>query len=292
MSVPVKVCRGIYREQDHSPGRIEDDRAIMNRVGAILRTRDFQVELVEPDAAFDAHCANIFVMCERSAVLDRLAEAQNAGSMVVNSPKAIRNTYRHRMVELFAQHGVSAPASHIVSTDAHGSRPAAAVWVKRYDFHATQASDVMYVATDAGWREALDRFGRRGIPFIVAQEHVPGDLVKFYGVRGEGKSVAANWFEWFYHRDQGMLGYAFDPSRLRKEAFGAAAALELEVFGGDAVIRDNGEPTIVDINAWPSYARFRERAAEAIAEHLVNRFERRVRVVFDKELTDERRSVP
>jgi hypothetical protein len=36
---------------------------------------------------------------------------------------------------------------------------------------------------------------------------------------------------------------------------------------------------IIDINAWPSYARYREQAAQAIANHLAERFERRVRIV-------------
>jgi hypothetical protein len=198
---------------------------------------------------------------------------------VVNSPNAIRNTYRHRMIELFSQHHVLAPASHVVASNAKGPPPAAAVWVKRYDFHATQPSDVIYIASEAGWHEALDRFARRGIPFIIAQEHVAGDLVKFYGVRSETAPTAANWFEWFYHRDKGMLGHSFEVSHLRDAAFGAAAALGLEVFGGDAVVQEDGKPMIVDINAWPSYARYRDRAAQAIADHLVARFERRVRIV-------------
>jgi hypothetical protein len=183
------------------------------------------------------------------------------------------------MIELFAKHHVASPASHVVASNAKGPPPAAAVWVKRYDFHATQPSDVIYTASEAGWHEALDRFAKRGIPFIIAQEHVSGDLVKFYGVRGEMRPVAANWFEWFYHRDKGMLGHSFEVARLRDAAFGAAAVLGLEVFGGDAVIQEDGKPMIIDINAWPSYARYRERAAQAIADHLAERFERRVRIV-------------
>jgi hypothetical protein len=279
MTATARICRGIYREVDHSPGRVDDDRAIMKCVSEALASRGFDVDLVDADAAIDTHCANIFAMCERAAVLDRLAHAQNAGSIVVNSPTAIRNTYRHRMIELFARHHVSSPVSQVFASSANSSRPAAAVWIKRYDFHATQPSDVIYVASDDGWHEALGRFARRGIPFVVAQDHVAGDLVKFYGVRSETAPLAANWFEWFYHRDKGMLGHSFEISRLRDVAFGAAAALELEVFGGDAVIQEDGTPMIIDINAWPSYARYRDRAAQAIADHLADRFERRVRIV-------------
>jgi hypothetical protein len=274
-----KTCWGIYRELGHSPGRIDDDGAIMKSVREALTERGFSVELVAADAAFETPCLNIFVMCERGAILDRLKTAEKAGSIVVNSSDAIRNTYRHRMVELFARHHISTPASQIVATDSSKRRPAAGVWVKRYDFHATQSDDVIYTASEDGWHDALHRFARRGIPFIVAQEHVAGDLVKFYGVRNGAAAMDANWFEWFYHRDKGMLGHSFEVSCLRQVALGAAAALGLEIFGGDAIIQANGEPMIIDLNAWPSYARYRDQAAQAIAGHLTERFRRRPRIV-------------
>ena len=274
-----KTCWGIYRELAHSPGRIDDDRAIMKSVGEALAARGFSVELVAADAAFETRCANIFVMCERGAVLDRLKNAEKAGSIVVNSPDAIRNTYRHRMIELFARHHVSAPVSQVVASNASKSWPATGVWVKRYDFHATESCDVIYAVSEDGWHEALHRFSKRGIPFVVAQEHVAGDLVKFYGVRNATAPIDANWFEWFYHRDKAMLGYSFEVSCLRQAAFGAAAAVGLEIFGGDAIIQADGEPMIVDINAWPSYARYRDRAAQVIADYLTERFQRRPRIV-------------
>jgi hypothetical protein len=274
-----KTCWGIYREPAHSPGRVDDDRAILQSVGQALAARGFDVRLVAPDAEFDTHFANVFVMCERGPILDRLRNAEKTGSIVVNPSDAIRNTYRHRMVALLARHRVSAPVSRIVASDANNPRPPSAAWVKRYDFHATEARDVMYAASQEGWREALQGFARRGIPFVVAQDHVPGDLVKFYGVRNALAPVESNWFEWFYHRDQGMLGYSFDALSLRRAAFAAAAALGLEVFGGDAIIQASGEPVILDMNAWPSFARYRDRAAQAIADHLSERFQRRPRVV-------------
>src|SRR5215471_13258471 len=126
---PAKPCWGIYRELAHSPGRIEDDRAILDSVGAALAARGFDVQLVTPDAQFDTHFANIFVMCERGAILDRLKTAEKTGSIIVNSPDAIRNTYRHRMLELFARHGVAAPGSHIVATGA-SNPPQKGVWIK------------------------------------------------------------------------------------------------------------------------------------------------------------------
>jgi hypothetical protein len=273
------TCVGVLREPAHSPGRIDDDAAIMRRVGEALAERGFNVELIAADALVEAPSANLFVMCERGTVLDRLAAMEKAGAIVVNTTTAIRNTYRHRMVELFARHGVAAPRSWIVAADANTPRPADCAWIKRYDFHATQTDDVLYAASEVGWRDALHRFAERGIPFVIAQEHVPGDLVKFYGVRNGVGTKYANWFQWFYHRDKGMLGHSFDPARLSKAGFAAAAALGLEIFGGDAVIKANGESMIIDLNAWPSYALYRDRAAQAIADCLTERFQRRPRLV-------------
>jgi glutathione synthase/RimK-type ligase-like ATP-grasp enzyme len=52
----------------------------------------------------------------------------------------------------------------------------------------------------------------------------------------------------------------------------AAAALGLEVYGGDAIATQDGRAVLLDLNAWPSFALFREEAAERIAEHLARRF--------------------
>jgi hypothetical protein len=274
-----RTCWGIYRELAHSPERVGDDRAILKSVGAAMAARGFNVELVAPEGEFDTDFANVFAMCECSSILDRLRNAEKAGSIIVNSPDAIRNTYRHRMVELLARHHVPTPASQIVASDARIPRPPQGVWVKRYDFHATDAHDVIFTSSAADWQDALHGFAERGIPYIIAQEHVPGDLVKFYGVRDFRTTVDGNWFEWFYHCKKNLLEYPFEVSVLRRVAFAAAAALGLEIFGGDAIIRADGEPVIVDVNAWPSYARIRNRAAQAIADLLTERFQRRPRVM-------------
>src|ERR1700679_3004684 len=149
------TCVGLLREPAHSPGRIDDDAAIMRRVGDVLAERGFNVELIAADAVNEAPAAHLFVMCERGTVLDRLAAMEKTGAIVVNTTTAIRNAYRHRMVELFARNGVAAPTSWIVAANANTPRPADCAWIKRYDFHATQTDDVLYAASGVGWREAL-----------------------------------------------------------------------------------------------------------------------------------------
>ena len=67
------TCTGVFREPAHSPGRVDDDAAIMERVAAAMRERGFRVELTSADAVMEGPPANLFVMCERGTVLDRLA---------------------------------------------------------------------------------------------------------------------------------------------------------------------------------------------------------------------------
>ncbi len=264
---------GIYRERSHSPGRVDDDTAILDSTAARLRAAGSVVELVDADQAAVALTrgwAGVFVMCEGDALLARLQRLADAGTPVVNSPAAIRATYRRLTVEAFRRARVAAPESWVVTTRSAGPPPAAAVWVKRSDFHATEADDVLFADSDAAWRDALARFAARGQDSVVVQTHVAGDLVKFYGV--PGSAGQGDWFHWFYHRDQQLAGYSFDVAPLRQAALHAADALGVEVFGGDAIIDADGRAWVIDLNAWPSFARCREAAATAIAARLRRRF--------------------
>ena len=52
----------------------------------------------------------------------------------------------------------------------------------------------------------------------------------------------------------------------------AAAALGLEVYGGDVIVTPSGNIVLLDLNAWPSFALYRDEAAVAIASYLSLRF--------------------
>jgi hypothetical protein len=269
-----RKCWGIFRETSHSPGREDDDTAILRVTADKLREKGFDVTVCEASAAEEAlHTPGsyIFSMCEQHRIIEDLLQAEKAGSIIVNRPGAVLNTYRHHTVEIFTKAKISAPPSRIVAADPRSPAPSFPVWIKRYDFHATQPSDVLFADNAADWTKALTRFAERGIPFVVIQNHVPGDLIKFYGVWNPN-IAAPTWFIWFYHRNQKLCRYAFDESLLEKTACTAAGALGVEIFGGDAIVGIDGQPMIIDLNAWPSYAMYRETASDAIAEHLEWRF--------------------
>jgi hypothetical protein len=275
-------CWGIFRERTHSPGRESDDAEILRLTAKELEGRGFTVSVKTPDALDDPAeppPPAIFLMCERLEVLRTLSAWEATGIRLVNSPVAVLNTYRERMLALWAAAGIPFPASRVVRTDLPPSPEPGwgrwPIWVKRADVHNTQQGDVSRVDDRAALGDVLVGLARRGLQRAVLQEDVAGDLLKFYGIGTEaGPDGSAPWFRSFYHRDQVLHGHPLDPSALASLGRRAAAALGLEVFGGDALVGSDGRLTLIDLNAWPSFALYRDDAAAEIAAHLARRFTR------------------
>jgi hypothetical protein len=273
--VSAEYCWGILRERQHSPGRETDDAEILRLTGKDLESRGVQVLLKSPDEVIgtpDARPLGVFLMCERPEILHHLRGLEGSGVPHVNSPLAVFNTYRERMLTLVAEADVPFIESRVVSTTGPHDLAALPVWVKRPDVHNTQDGDVVFAETGTAVQEALDAFARRGIARAIIQPHVPGDLVKFYGVgAGAGADGAPPWFRWFYHKDQRVAGHPFAQATLGRAVRRAATALGLEVYGGDAIVTPD-RVVLLDINAWPSFALYRDEAAERIAAYLMLRF--------------------
>jgi len=193
----------------------------------------------------------------------------------------VLNTYRDRMIALLEEAAVSFVPSRLVDTagsedfsPAHSPWGAVPLWVKRADVHNTQEGDVTYAATAGDVGAALAALAKRGMRQAVLQPHVDGDLVKFYGIGGNARSDGTPaWFRWFYHKNQKVAGHPLDPVSLGRSVRRAAAALGLDVYGGDAIATADGRIVLIDVNAWPSFALYRDEASAAIAEHLVRRFD-------------------
>jgi glutathione synthase/RimK-type ligase-like ATP-grasp enzyme len=273
---PNRRCWGIYRELAHSPGRETDDAEILRATGRFLSERGFSVELKSPDELPESEDAAgvppfLFVMCEREEVVRRLSAWERQGVRIVNSPTAIRNTDRERAIALFSERAVPFPRSVLISTADPQAFPLPC-WIKRADVHATQAGDVSLAESSEQLAQRLSALRARGIARAVLQEHVPGDLIKFYGVREAQENAELDWFRWFYHSDQQLSRHPFEVSELREAVSRAAGALGLDVFGGDAIATEVERIVLIDLNAWPSFALYRAEAAGRIAAHLAARF--------------------
>ncbi len=230
--------------------------------------------LKTPEEAFadpDGPPAGVFFMCERVEALGQLSAWEANGVPHVNHPRAVLNTYRDRMIAHFEEAGVPFIRSTLVKTAGTDVEVAEPVWVKRADVHNTQEGDVVFAQTAGAVHEALGGLAARGITRAVLQPHVPGDLIKFYGIGGGGPHREPAWFRWFHHKDQTLAGHPVAANRLGRLARQAAAALGLEIYGGD-MIATTGGLVLLDLNAWPSFALFRDEAAPVIAAHLALRF--------------------
>ena len=246
---------GIYREQRFSPGKVADDRAIIDLVAAELRRAGHPVRMLDPDGLprLEATPAIVFAMCQSDEALAWLDEAAKRAP-VVNHPDSIRACYRMNLVEKLAAAGVPQPR-YAVASDRFPAELGPAPWLKRGDVHAMEAADVRRVPTSGEWATMTADFSRRGIRRAIVQAHVEGIVYKFYGVTGG------------FFRAFGLP--AARGTEAATLAARGAAALGLEVYGGDGVASPDGSLTLIDFNDWPSFSRCRDDAARAIGRRVV-----------------------
>lgn len=265
---------GIYREPEFSPGKVAADAAILDAVLSELSAHGLETAAVAAErfaAGGEFEADLLLSMCQGEGALKRLAEAEGAGAIGLNSALAIRNCYRDLLGVGLLRAGVPAPSGGLLSTalpiDLRGLAALdldAGVYVKRGDLHALGPEDVQRVEGRAGLVATLEGFARRGVKGAYVQQAVEGRTVKFYGVSG------AEYFTVVAEEGELSAGVA---RALAEAAAVAASALGLEAWGGDAVLSD-GSFAIIDFNDWPSFSRVRGEAARAIARRAVKLLDR------------------
>ncbi len=248
----------VLREPCFSPGKVDQDAAILAETARRLRGLGFAVRLAgaeEPIESDGRLPALVLAMCQGKNALARLEEVAEQVP-IVNSPQAIANCYREKMVEILAARAVPLPRTVVVET-AEERRPPMdpPLWVKRPDVHAMERGDVVFAATLDEASRAFGLLYNRGIKRAVLQRHVEGEVVKFYAVAGGH----------FFHCERAGKPWKDGSTELRNLAEKAAEALGLAVYGGDAVIEHGGGIRLIDINDWPSFCSCRAEAAQAIA---------------------------
>ena len=297
----VGVCRG----NEYSPNCVDNDAAIMHAVKSNLESlganvemyneKDFSIKAETVEAAMQRAADNgvienpgkiveevadaFFSMARSKRALNMLEHIEQHGKAVVNSSRGVYRCIRRTMTEMFIEGGVAYPESRIIEkggTMTDGiDYP---LWLKRGDGCAQQKEDTCYVQSKEEAENLLNDFWSRGVESVVVNEHLKGDLIKFYGVEG------TNFFYWFYpskcgHRSKFGLevingdarGIHFDTDQLKYEADKAALMLGVPVYGGDCVVGDDGSIKIIDFNDWPSFAPCRDEAAFYIAMAILNK---------------------
>lgn len=262
---------GIFREDVYSPNRVGDDAAILKLTAQAIEKRGYDVELVKPSTLSpDTPPDMTFAMCEGPFAVDLLEKWAALGYPVINGPRAVRNCFRYRMLPLISRTTVPVPKSLLIQTtdkvNGHFDL-GKGLWVKRGDVHSTHPEDVELIFDRKALERTLEGLRSRWVRQALLQEHVRGDLIKFYGVRPQ------RWFRHFYHKPDEVRGYLYSLQQIQRTAEAAASKLGLEVYGGDIVVTETGH-YLIDINSWPSFAICREEAAEQIASYIVRSYRR------------------
>jgi hypothetical protein len=274
----MKFALGIRRKAALSPGvHRNNDLAILDATLDQLANAGYRVDSIDEsdvEAGDAIPQADLYLnMCQGLEANLRLLSLEQAGAAIVNRPSSALDCHRARLIERL-ESGNAPFASSIVVREGEDDRLARwlasepvtnTVWMKRGDVHAEGPSDVQAVPRGELER-VLASFFARSIESVVIQRHLEGPLLKFYGIKG-------GWFRWFSPLDAKEANQAVDFSTLDTEALGRAAAsaaarLDLEIFGGDAIFVAPDKPILIDVNDWPSFARFRDEAAAAIAAHV------------------------
>jgi len=256
---------GIYREQVFSPGKIEADAAIMDAVLEELSLGGWQVRSAHAESIDGSlpRPENVLSMAQSDRVLNILDDWSRQGTRVVNSVLSVRNCYRKPLISLLASAGIGIPASRVYSVEDAGEeiprRLRGRLWLKRGDVHAIEPDDVVSVTCAAELDKALVHYAGKGVRDVLVQEHVEGDVVKFYGV---GR------YEYFRaYLTASSEDITPKAGLLWTIAGQAAEAVGLEVYGGDAILTEKNGPVLIDLNDWPSFSLCCRSAAVSIAAY-------------------------
>ena len=191
----------------------------------------FQVDLVS-ESEFGEECLpqvdGVFTMARSPRVLSVLAAAESRGVPVWNSARGVQGLSRRGVNDMGRKLGVSVPPS--VAVSGNGGVPvghmAYPCWLKRDDACAQQSDDIHFVTNDAEWRAAVEDFTRRGIREYVAEKHLKGDVLKFYGVAGTG------FFFCYYPTDEhGFSKFGLEHINGAAKGFLFGFTLKLFVYG-------------------------------------------------------------
>lgn len=275
----------------YSPNHIGNDAAIFNAVADQLRKRGCEVNIYSEDKFIgaDGHLPEpiIINMCREKRSIELLQQLESEENrLVINSGFGIENCTRERMTRILLGSGIPYPKSLMVNTnegiiDKLRDAGIERAWIKRGDFHAMHKEDVSYVRHPEEAQEVLQEYFLRGIPRAVINIHLEGDLIKFYGVRDN------SFFYWFYPFEAGHSKYGheaingpshglkFDREYLCDICQRAAEELDVMIYGGDAIVGEDGSIQIIDFNDWPSFAPCRNEAAPHIAKAIMHAIKHR-----------------
>ena len=272
----------IQRAACYSPNSEEKDLAVLQEVGSLLedvtiiseddfvgRFSTYNQSVSSESVDFVNVNSQIISMARSPKALDSLEQLEQSGIQVLNPSVGVRACQRSNIDKVMRENYLPLPPDK--GDDGY--------WVKRADTAAQSKEDVCFCHDWSEVEKIKSTFMQRGITDVVTQAHVKGDVVKFYGVEGTG------FFRYYYsgadtetkfgaeERNGMPRYYSFSSSNLQADAEQLACLLQTPIYGGDAIVREDGSYVIIDFNDFPSFSRCREEAAKAIVRRMKQKIE-------------------
>lgn len=268
----------ISRAERYSPNSVAKDAAILDCLCKQLMHYGYDVESTDENCLGVNAKTRVYIsMARTDEALDKLNHATERGALVMNDPHAVVLCKNRRLLmERLMQAGLC------VAQECKQNETAAdGYWIKKNRGYSEQENDVCYARDEAEKNSVVEKMRERGITDVFVTPHIIGDLVKFYGVAG------TDFFRTFYPGDDRQYKFAqeevngrpqhfhFDINALQRKIDYAARQIGLDFYGGDVVVDEEGNATVIDFNDWPSYSRCREEAARAMALAVVGRLKQK-----------------
>lgn len=296
-------CKGktllIQRAACYSPNSEEKDLAILQEVGSLLENAtiisedDFvnrfstynQSVSSESVESVNTYC-QIISMARSPKALDSLEQLEQSGIRVLNPSVGVRACQRSNVDKVMRENYLPLPPDK--GDDGY--------WVKRADTTAQSKEDVCFCHDWSEVEKIKSTFMQRGITDVVTQAHVKGDVVKFYGVEDTG------FFRYYYfgedtetkfgdeERNGKPQYYSFSSSNLQVDAEKLACLLQTPIYGGDAIVREDGSYVIIDFNDLPSFSKCRKEAAKAIVGRMKQKVEASRKTSLNEKCKDDMNS--
>ena len=265
----MKKIATIARNPLNSPNMTDKDSAILECIRAELGAMGAEVIDIGEDEEIPAGIHAVCSMSRTESVLAKLKKAEEMGTRVFNSTKAVESCSRIQFMEILHKNDVPQPPYTIVE-DKIPADTTYPCWIKQATGWSCHKNDVCHVSTVKEAEDAIKEMKLRGHDRCIAMQHCKGHIVKFYGIGEEFfhyhiPECGSTKFGLEVHNDQyGEI--RLDAGQLRQTAQKAAKAIGLDIYGGDCIVTPEGEIHIIDMNDFPSFSAVRQNAARAIAE--------------------------
>lgn len=275
----------IARHPRYSPNSEARDEALFRSLVMNFALQGISIATFD-EAVFENHPPQlekstlILSMARSETALNVLAEAEESGVTVLNSPHTLQKVRRTDFQQWFAESGHAAKHWHTseLTPELKVTLPFP-LWWKRNNTATTSATDVQFVEHLTQLDGILSGQANED---ALLMEHIDGQLIKFYGVEG------TNFFYAEPHTPKGFSKFGHEQHNHHKDlalsspmwkqtlramhtaATQVAQQSGFSIYGGDAILREDGTFVFIDFNDFPSFSACLPEASEAIVQHCLS----------------------